>query len=76
MNFRDDWPVSILLNVAAALIIRLFVQPWLEPLIRAVRAACAGLYQRLRGRNKTVALTGLRMDLTLGSISASVSPPG
>lgn len=77
MSIRDDLTLSVLLSVAGNLLYRLFVHPWLEPLLRAVRAACVGLYRRLRSRDVTVPLSGsgLSMSIGTGALTASVSPP-
>jgi hypothetical protein len=73
VNFGDDFDwIPILLNLAAALLYRLLVHPWLEPLIRVVRSACVKTYQRLRPRDGTASLS---ISGARPSLGASVSPP-
>jgi hypothetical protein len=54
MNLPRDWTLPILLNLAAAFLYGLF----LEPLVRAVRAACLGLCRRLRSRGRIAYMSG------------------
>jgi hypothetical protein len=63
MNWHDDW-LPVLQGLAAAVIYRVVVHPWLEPLMR----------WRPRGRDVTIGLTGLRAQFTQGSLSPPSAP--
>lgn len=80
MSFRDDWTISILLNLAAALLYRLFVHPWLEALIRAVRARTLWSWvraRRMRNRVTVLPLSGSSISMTIGkgALTAPVASP-
>jgi hypothetical protein len=77
MNLRDDWLQilkGVLESVGGAFLYRVFVHPWLEPLIRAMRAVCVGLFRRLRSHGKTVPLTGRACAEGTARASLSASP--
>ena len=80
MGFRDDWSISILLNLIAAVLYRLFVHPWLEPLVRATGPVSIALYRRLIAScGRFAAQFGRRSgDLTPGrlhDLNLSISVP-